>query len=128
MKKVILFAAVLSAFSFASCKKDRSCTCTASTTIAQSWTTTKDYTNSSIANSTETGSSSTGGSGSGIIVFNDAKKKDAKKACISSKEEDVETDESNSFGYSTINGNMEYYTSTTVTTTTTTSENTCDLK
>ncbi len=27
MKKVILFAAVLSAFSFASCKKDRICTC-----------------------------------------------------------------------------------------------------
>ena len=28
MKKVILFVAVVSAFSFASCKKDRVCTCT----------------------------------------------------------------------------------------------------
>lgn len=27
MKKVILFVAVISAFSFASCKKDRTCTC-----------------------------------------------------------------------------------------------------
>ncbi len=28
MKKVVLFVAVISAFSFASCKKDRVCTCT----------------------------------------------------------------------------------------------------
>ena len=28
MKKVLLFIAVVSAFSFASCKKDRTCTCT----------------------------------------------------------------------------------------------------
>ncbi len=27
MKKVLLFVAVISAFSFASCKKDRTCTC-----------------------------------------------------------------------------------------------------
>lgn len=32
MKKVILFVAVVSAFSFASCKKDRVCTCTDVTT------------------------------------------------------------------------------------------------
>ena len=30
MKKVILFVAVISAFSFASCKKDRTCTCVTS--------------------------------------------------------------------------------------------------
>jgi hypothetical protein len=30
MKKVFLFAAVISAFSFASCKKDYTCTCTTS--------------------------------------------------------------------------------------------------
>ena len=30
MKKVILFVAVISAFSFASCKKDRVCTCVSS--------------------------------------------------------------------------------------------------
>ncbi|MES2139225.1 MAG: hypothetical protein V4511_05925 [Bacteroidota bacterium] len=28
MKKVVLFVAVISAFSFASCKKDQTCTCT----------------------------------------------------------------------------------------------------
>ena len=28
MKKIFLFIAVVSAFSFASCKKDRTCTCT----------------------------------------------------------------------------------------------------
>ena len=27
MKKIVLFIAVVSAFSFASCKKDRTCTC-----------------------------------------------------------------------------------------------------
>ncbi len=31
MKKVFLFAAVISAFSFASCKKDHTCTCIDST-------------------------------------------------------------------------------------------------
>jgi hypothetical protein len=30
MKKVFLFVAVISAFSFASCKKDRTCSCTSS--------------------------------------------------------------------------------------------------
>jgi hypothetical protein len=34
MKKVILFAAVASAFSFASCEKERNCTCTTSYTFA----------------------------------------------------------------------------------------------
>ncbi len=31
MKKVLLFVAVVSAFSFASCKKDHTCTCTSVT-------------------------------------------------------------------------------------------------
>jgi hypothetical protein len=31
MKKVVLFVAVISAFSFASCKKDHTCTCTSVT-------------------------------------------------------------------------------------------------
>ncbi len=34
MKKTLLFIAVVSAFSFASCKKDHTCTCTDSTTGA----------------------------------------------------------------------------------------------
>ena len=41
MKKVLLFAAVLSAFSFASCKKDYTCTCSYSvggTTVSGSTT------------------------------------------------------------------------------------------
>ena len=39
MKKIFLFAAVLSAFTFASCKKDRTCTCTSTTTSGGSSTT-----------------------------------------------------------------------------------------
>jgi len=39
MKKVILFIAVVSAFSFASCKKDRVCTCTTSYTSGGQTTT-----------------------------------------------------------------------------------------
>jgi hypothetical protein len=33
MKKIILFIAVISAFSFASCKKDHVCTCTVASTL-----------------------------------------------------------------------------------------------
>ena len=47
MKKVVLFAAVLSAMSFASCKKERDCTCTVTETqpgqIATSYTSTRTY-------------------------------------------------------------------------------------
>lgn len=39
MKKVILFSAVVSAFSFASCKKDRVCTCTTTYTSGGQTTT-----------------------------------------------------------------------------------------
>jgi len=55
MKKLLLFVAVVSAFSFASCKKDRTCTCTYSNGT-QSFTF--------------------------VEVFTKAKKSDAKKQCI----------------------------------------------
>ena len=40
MKKTVLFIAVVAAFSFASCKKDRTCTCTDSTSGATAQVTT----------------------------------------------------------------------------------------
>ncbi|MES2139226.1 MAG: hypothetical protein V4511_05930 [Bacteroidota bacterium] len=57
MKKLLLFVAVVAAFSFASCKKDRTCTCT---------TVNAD------------GSPST----TQVITIIDSKKADAKKLCI----------------------------------------------
>ncbi len=59
MKKVLLFVAVVSAISFASCKKDRVCTCT--------------QTESSVPGSYTT-----------ITTFTKAKKGDARAACLSS--------------------------------------------
>jgi hypothetical protein len=57
MKKIFLFVAVVSAFSLASCKKDRTCTCVSS--------------------------NSDGSPGDTYIVtIKDAKKSDSKKACI----------------------------------------------
>ena len=65
MKKGLLFVAVISAFSFASCKKDHTCTCTAvdtptgggtATTTVSTWT------------------------------INDAKKGDARANCLNSTE------------------------------------------
>jgi hypothetical protein len=110
MKKIILFAAVISAFSFASCKKDRACTCTgtSSTTVTE----TTDWETSP----TETTTNTYGGSGTAITTYNDAKKKDAKKACINetSKEEDVETDSGNTYNFDS--GTWEDYTTTTTTT------------
>lgn len=45
MKKIILFASVISAFSFASCKKDRVCTCVYTTNPGGStYTDVKTYT------------------------------------------------------------------------------------
>ena len=58
MKKLLLSVAVISAFSFASCKKDHTCTCTTTSTFPGSTTDTDVYT----------------------IV--DSKKGDAKKMCI----------------------------------------------
>ncbi|MCE9540252.1 MAG: hypothetical protein K8R85_13700 [Bacteroidetes bacterium] len=59
MKKILLFGAVVSAFSFASCKKDRTCTC--------------------VRTSTEPGYVST----TGITTYTKAKKGDARVACSS---------------------------------------------
>ena len=59
MKKVILFVAVVSAISFASCKKDRVCTC------------------SSTVNGTSSGPAS-------VITYTKAKKGDARSQCLSS--------------------------------------------
>jgi hypothetical protein len=53
MKKVLLFVAVVAATSFASCKKDRTCTCTDST------------------------------GGSSVVTYTGAKKGDARAACLS---------------------------------------------
>jgi hypothetical protein len=58
MKKIFLFIAVVSAFSLASCKKDRVCTCTTT------------YSDGSIGDPY-------------IVTYTDAKKGEAKKACIS---------------------------------------------
>jgi len=55
MKKVVLFVAVISAFSFASCKKDRVCTCV----------------------------TNPGGSTS-VVTYTASKKGDAAAACLSS--------------------------------------------
>jgi hypothetical protein len=60
MKKVILFAAVVSAFSLASCKKERDCKCTTTTT----------YAGSSV-------------SGTANTTYKDVTKKQAKMNCIS---------------------------------------------
>ena len=43
MKKTVLFIAVLSAFSFASCKKDRTCTCVSTPTSGTATTTKTVY-------------------------------------------------------------------------------------
>ncbi len=59
MKKTILFVAVLSAISFASCKKERACTCTSTTTFA--------------------GSTSTGAQ---TKTYKDVTKKQAKTLCV----------------------------------------------
>lgn len=59
MKKVLLFVAVVSAFSFASCKKDRTCTCVSTSTIPGSTSSTD------------------------VKTYTDAKKADARAACLS---------------------------------------------
>jgi len=58
MKKIILFVAVVSAISFTSCKKDHTCTCTTTSTAPGSVSTTS------------------------VTTINDAKKGDAKRACV----------------------------------------------
>ena len=60
MKKIILFAAVVSAISFASCKKERDCSCT--TTSAFGGATT---------------------SSSSVVTYKDVTKKQGKTLCVS---------------------------------------------
>jgi len=55
MKKVLLFVAVVAAVSFASCKKDRTCTCT---------------------------TTSPGGSSTSVTTIHEVKKSDARQMCI----------------------------------------------
>lgn len=62
MKKGLLFIAVVSAFSFASCKKDRTCTCTLTSDVPGDTPTTS------------------------VVTYTDAKKGDARAACYSAKQ------------------------------------------
>lgn len=59
MKKVLLFGAVVAAFTFASCSKDRTCTCTTTSTVPGSTAVTD------------------------IFTFTKAKKADARYFCMS---------------------------------------------
>ena len=120
MKKILLFAAVLSAFTFASCKKERTCSCTTTTTssstIVTDWET--DPTTTTTTSNTD--------SGADVFIINDAKKKDAKKACIdySTKTENVDVQNDSTLDWST----WEYQSYTRTTTTTSTSDGKCSLK
>jgi hypothetical protein len=58
MKKIFLFLAVVSAFSFASCKKDRVCTCTTNQTSNGITTTSTD-----------------------VTTYNDSRQSDARELC-----------------------------------------------
>lgn len=128
MKKIILLTAVISAFTFASCKKDHTCTCTGTTTSTSTWTTVKNYDNSSIPNATTTGTNTNSNAGAGMVTIKDAKKKDAKKYCIDQTTETTNTQVDSTSGYDYIGGNFENYTSTTTTVTKNTDANTCSLK
>ena len=59
MKKILLIVTVISAFSFASCKKDRTCTCVETSTFPGSTPSTT------------------------VQTFTDSKKGDARAACLS---------------------------------------------
>ncbi len=63
MKKILLFVIVASAFTFASCKKDRTCTCVYSSTS-----------NGVTVSSTE------------VTIYPDSKKHDASLYCVSSSQ------------------------------------------
>ena len=77
MKKIVLFVAVISAFSFASCKKDHTCTCTSSGVTTS---TDPNYV-APTTNYTQTD----------VVVAKASKKGDAKKACIGSTQSNVQT-------------------------------------
>lgn len=59
MKKVLLFAAVVSAFTFASCAKDRTCTCVTTSTVPGSTSSTD------------------------IVTYPKSHKEDARRRCLS---------------------------------------------
>lgn len=111
MKKLFLFLAVVSAASFASCKKSRSCTCTGTSNSTEVTT----WDNSSVVETQTTSTPS-----NYAIIFTEAKKKDAKKACIDSSSEDVY-----SYDSSGINPSGNFDTNTIVTTTK--NEDKCEL-
>ncbi len=120
MKKIFLFTAVLSAFTFSSCKKDRVCTCTTvsttTTTIVKDWATSP----------TQTTTSSNADGGSETIVYKESKKKDAKKACIDYRDEYSNSSSYDGTYYDWSTGSSENYTQTTTNKTVT--EGTCSLK
>jgi hypothetical protein len=120
MKKLLLFAAVGTAFTFTSCKKDHTCTC--SSTSTSTTTVVTDYETMPTETTTDTDTDADAGS----IIFNDAKKKDAKKACIDSSTErtDVNVYEGSTFNSTTWT--YEDYTETTTTVTKT--DMSCSLK
>ncbi|MES2593018.1 MAG: hypothetical protein V4608_14140 [Bacteroidota bacterium] len=120
MKKILLCAAVISAFSFASCKKDRTCTCTGTSTFTT--TTVTDWETSP----TTTATTSNGGSGGSTTIYTEAKKSDAKKACVNTSSEDTDVDVDSGTTYNMTSGNIEDYTTTTTTKYVT--SGTCDLK
>ncbi len=67
MKKVILFVAVTTAFSFASCKKEHDCKCSSTTSFAGSTTAAAVTT----------------------VTYKDVTKKNAKTLCVSSTKTDA---------------------------------------
>lgn len=73
MKKLVLFVAVVAAASFASCKKDRTCTC--------DWTSTQTQVTTISGGGTTT--DVTTDSGTNEVVYTKAKKGDARAACLS---------------------------------------------
>ena len=79
MKKITLFTFAVAALSLASCKKDRTCTCTSSTT---STTTNSGSNSSTLLNGTTTSSSS------GVFTITKEKKSIARQACLSTKTTD----------------------------------------
>ena len=97
MKKV-LFIVIIAVASLASCKKDRTCTCTQNDDMT----------------TTQTGGTGSNTTSSYTYLMTAAKKSDAKKACVSSSKTDVQNFPS-SFGSAA-------YSETTVTTTS------CSLK
>lgn len=71
MKKIFLFLAIASVFSFASCRKDRTCTCVNTFTDASTGTTI---------------------STTDVTVYTDSKKHDASVYCISTSNTDTNGD------------------------------------